>query len=99
MSVSVSREGAVAVLTLSGRLDTNSSPKLEAQAKQLYEQGSVDIVIDMAECDYVSSAGLRVIVSMQKRSMVQGSLVFRHVGPEVAEIFRATGFDGILTVK
>ena len=53
----------------------------------------------MAACDLVSSAGLRVIVAMQKRAATGGSLVFRNVVPEVMEVFQMTGFDKILTFE
>ena len=58
-----------------------------------------DIVVDMAGCDFVSSAGLRVIVAMQKRAAVNGSLVFRNVQPDVNDVFEMTGFDKILTFE
>ena len=86
--------------SLIGRLDTNSAPALEAHAGTLYEQNITDITVDMSKCDFVSSAGLRVIVAMQKRAASNdGALKFVGVIPEVMEVFEMTGFDKILTIE
>ena len=91
--------GAPFVFAVEGRLDTNTSPELDTYAAGLYNGGTHDIVVDMVDCDFVSSAGLRVIVAMQKRATVDGSLVFRNVHPEVMEVLKMTGFDNILTIE
>ena len=99
MEIKVIEEGKPYVAALVGRLDTNTAPQLEEFAGGLYEKGISDIAIDMASCDFVSSAGLRVIVAMQKRATVGGSLVFRNVQSEVMDVFQMTGFDKILTFE
>ena len=99
MEIKVIEEGKPYVIALEGRLDTNTAPQLEAFAGELYEKDVNDIVVDMDKCDFVSSAGLRVIVAMQKRATANGSLVFRSVVPEVMEVFEMTGFDKILTFE
>ena len=99
MEIKVIEEGKPCVVALVGRLDTNTSPVLEEFAGKLYEKGVNDIAVDMAECPFVSSAGLRVIVAMQKRAATSGSLVFRNVQSEVMEVFEMTGFDNILTFE
>jgi len=99
MDIKVLEEGAPYVFALIGRLDTNTSPQLESFAKELHDKGTTDIVVDMSQCAFVSSAGLRVIVAMQKRAATGGSLVFRSVLPEVMEVFQMTGFDNILTFE
>lgn len=91
--------GTPFVFALEGRLDTTTSPKLEEYANNLANKGVKDIVVDMAGCDYVSSAGLRVIVAMQKRATTEGSLVFRNVVPDVMDVFQMTGFDKLLTIE
>ena len=91
--------GTPFVVGIEGRLDTNTSPELDTYASELYENGTHDIVVDMTDCEFVSSAGLRVIVAMQKRATVDGSLVFRNVHPEVMEVLKMTGFDNILTIE
>ena len=99
MEIVVKQEGTPYVFALQGRLDTNTSPQLEEFASGLNERGVKDIVVDMAGCDFVSSAGLRVIVAMQKRAAVSGTLVFRNVQPDVNDVFEMTGFDKILTFE
>ena len=99
MEIKVIDEGKPYVAALVGRLDTNTSPQLEDFAGDLHAKGVNDIAIDMAECDFVSSAGLRVIVAMQKHATAGGSLVFRNVVPDVMDVFKMTGFDKILTFE
>lgn len=99
MEIKVLEEGKPYVIALEGRLDTNTSPQLDDFAKELYGKNVSDIAIDMSKCAFVSSAGLRVIVAMQKHAAVAGSLVFRNVQPEVMEVFEMTGFDNILTFE
>ena len=99
MEIKVIDEGKPYVIGIVGRLDTNTSPQLEEFAKGLYAKGVNDIVVDMSECVFVSSAGLRVIVAMQKQAAVSGSLVFRGVVADVMEVFQMTGFDNILTFE
>ena len=99
MEIVVMQEGTPYVFALQGRLDTNTSPQLEEYANNLYAKGVNDIVVDMSRCEFVSSAGLRVIVAMQKRAAVNGSLVFRNVQPDVNDVFEMTGFDKILTFE
>ena len=99
MDIKVVDEGKPYAIALVGRLDTNTAPQLEEFSGELYEKGVTDIAVDMGACDFVSSAGLRVIVAMQKKAAAGGSLVFRAVKPEVMEVFQMTGFDKILTFE
>ena len=99
MEIKVLEEGKPYAIALVGRLDTNTSPELEEFVGELYDKGVSDIAVDMAECSFVSSAGLRVIVAMQKRAAVSGTLVFRNVQPDVNDVFEMTGFDKILTFE
>ena len=99
MEIITREEGATTVVALKGRLDTNTSPQLEEAAEKLFSQGITNIAVDMAECDFVSSAGLRVIVAMQKRLVNDGKLVFRNVASDVMDVFEMTGFSKILTFE
>lgn len=99
MEIKVLDEGKPYVFALVGRLDTNTSPELDEFAKKLNGKGVNDIVVEMAECSFVSSAGLRVIVAMQKTAAKGGTLVFRNVQPEVMDVFEMTGFTNILTFE
>lgn len=99
MEIVVRKEGSPAVVAIEGRLDTTTSPQLEQFVEKLHDQGAHDIVIDMEGCEFVSSAGLRAIVSIQKRATMGGSLAFRNVSADVMDVFTMTGFKGILTIE
>jgi anti-anti-sigma factor len=99
MNITVVDTETPTLVKLEGRLDTNTSPQLEETANALNEKGVKDIVVDMSACEFVSSAGLRVIVAMQKRAAMGGNLVFRGVVPEVMDVFEMTGFNNILTFE
>ncbi|MBO7673744.1 MAG: STAS domain-containing protein, partial [Atopobiaceae bacterium] len=84
LTIDVSQDGKKYVLTLTGRVDANTAPQLEAAASRIYSENSTaDIVMDMKDCSFLSSAGLRVIISMQKHAVTGGSLLFRDVAPRV----------------
>ena len=99
MELSAREEGNRTLVVLEGRLDTNTAPQLEEFANKLFEEGKNEIVVDMDACDFVSSAGLRVIVAMQKRVVNSGSLAFRNVQSDVMDVFEMTGFSKLLTFE
>ena len=88
-----------AELAVSGRLDTTTSPELEEALKELFEQGVNELVLDFAELEYVSSAGLRVLLFAQKSLNDGGKMTIRNVREEIMEVFDMTGFLDILTVE
>lgn len=84
------------ILKLSGRLDTVSAPQLEQIMKQMWA-GNKRLILDLDDIDYISSAGLRVILMCQKQvSRDAGNMIVKNVCPPVMEVFRMTGFDRIL---
>ena len=85
-------------ITLTGRLDTTTAPQLETELKASLS-GVESLVLDFAGLDYLSSAGLRVLLSAQKVMNKQGSMVVRSVNETIAEIFDVTGFCDILTIE
>ena len=85
-------------IALEGRLDTVTAPQLEGEVKDSVD-GIEKLVIDCAKLEYISSAGLRVLLSAQKTMNKQGSMVVRNVSEEVREIFDVTGFIDILTIE
>lgn len=92
-------EGTAHVLSLVGRVDTNTSSQLDVAVRQVFANDPTpDIIVDMQRCEFVSSAGLRVIVAAQKRARRSGSLVFRNVPESVMSVFTMTDFDKILTI-
>lgn len=84
-------------MSLGGRLDTGTAPELEKELKNSLD-GVEELIIDMAELDYLSSAGLRVLLGAQKTMNRQGSMKVSHVNDTIMEIFEVTGFSDILTV-
>ena len=91
-------EGERLTLTLSGRLDTNSSPALEAELKQSVG-GVKELIFDFSGVEYISSAGLRVLLAAQKVMNRQGSMKLIGVNDDVMEVFEITGFSDILTIE
>ena len=86
-------------IALVGRLDTTTAPDLEKELKELFEQGVSQLTMDFEQLDYISSAGLRVLLSAQKIMNRQGSMVVRHVNETITEVFEVTGFCDILTIE
>ncbi len=84
-------------VTLAGRLDTATAPQLEAELKDL--SGVEKLVLDFAALEYLSSAGLRVLLAAQKVMNKQGKMIIRNVNETIAEIFEVTGFVDILTIE
>ena len=85
-------------ITLKGRLDTTTAPNLETELKQNIS-GVEELVLDFAGLEYLSSAGLRVLLSAQKVMNRQGSMVVRNVNEIIMEIFEVTGFVDLLTIE
>lgn len=85
-------------VSLSGRLDTTSAPNLESELQTAID-GVETLVLDMSELVYISSAGLRVILSAQKVMNKQGEMIVRGVNSDVMEIFEVTGFVDILNIQ
>lgn len=84
-------------IALEGRLDTTTAPQLEDALKDGFD-GVEMIVFDFAALEYISSAGLRVLLAAQKR-LNGGKLVVRNVNSVISEVFDATGFSNILTIE
>lgn len=91
-------EGSKLEFALEGRLDTITAPQLEEEVRAAID-GITELVFDFSGLTYVSSAGLRVLLSSQKTMNEQGSMVVRNVSEEIQEIFDVTGFSDILTVE
>jgi len=98
MTIEKNLNGAELTVTLIGRLDTTTAPGLEAELKASLS-GVEHLVLDFAALDYLSSAGLRVLLGAQKQMNKQGDMVVRNVNETIAEIFDVTGFCDILTIE
>lgn len=98
MDVRKTLDGSKLELAVSGRLDTVTAPTLENEIKQSVD-GVTELIFDFAELDYISSAGLRVLLSTQKIMNKQGKMIIRNVNDSIMEIFDVTGFVDLLTIE
>ena len=98
MNIVKTSEGTTRTLALEGRLDTTTAPQLEGEVKGALT-GVTELVLDFSQLEYISSAGLRVILYAQKVMNKQGTMVLRHVNEMVMEVFEITGFSTILTIE
>ena len=97
MEVLKQADGNKLSVKLVGRLDTVTAPQLESELKESIKD-VVELVFDFESLDYVSSAGLRVLLSAQKIMNKQGSMVIKNVNESVMEVFDVTGFVDLLTI-
>ncbi len=98
MTIQKTQEGSQLTVALDGRLDTTTAPQLEGELRSSVT-GITDLIFDLKNLMYVSSAGLRVLLSAQKVMNRQGNMVIRNVSPEIMEIFDVTGFVDILNIE
>ena len=91
-------ENNKATLALSGRLDTTTAPELDAELKACIFD-LTELIFDVKDLDYISSAGLRVLLSAQKVMNKQGTMIVRNANEVIMEIFEVTGFSDILTIE
>ena len=98
MTIDKKQEAGKLTIALKGRLDTTTSPQLEAELKTALS-GVTDLVFDFKNLEYISSAGLRVLLATQKAMLRQGSMVIRNANQDVMDVFEVTGFADILTIE
>ncbi len=98
MAIAIERTGDVVVLLPHGRLDSNNAAAVEAEILEHVNGGANRLVIDFAGLDYISSAGLRVVLVVAKRlKQAGGALVICRLPPHIREVFEISGFLSILT--
>ena len=98
MTIEKTISGTAAALKIIGRLDTTTAPELEASIDGCVA-GIKELVLDCSALEYVSSAGLRVILKAQKLMNAQGNMKLTHVNETIMEVFDITGFADILTIE
>ena len=91
-------EGTKLTIAVKGKLDSESAPKLNAELASSLG-GITELVMDMSELTYISSAGLRTLLTAQKQMNRQGHMVLRGVRDSIRDVFRITGFLELLTVE
>ena len=100
MNLSEERIDGVTILTLNGRLDSNTAPLAEQAVLRLTDGSHGGLVIDCTGLDYVSSAGLRVLLIAAKRMKAAGAkLCLAGLAPPVMEVFRVSGFLALFTIR
>ena len=98
MNIKKAVEGTTLGIALEGRLDTTTAPQLEAELNRSLD-AVTELNLDFEALEYLSSAGLRVILAAQKVMNKQGKMVIRHVNETIMEVFEVTGFVDILTIE
>ena len=98
LNIKKDENGTSLAFSLEGRLDTVTSPMLESELKNSLD-GVEELIFDMEQLQYISSAGLRVLLSAQKIMNRQGSMIVKNASDDVKEIFDVTGFSDILTIE
>ena len=98
MNILKKPDGDRLTVALEGRLDTTTAPMLEEELRGALD-GVAELELDMSALEYISSAGLRVLLSAQKVMSKKGSMKLTHVSKSVMEIFVVTGFSEILTIN
>lgn len=98
LTIQTNLNGTTLIVKLKGRLDTITSPELEKKVKDEINDVTV-LILDFAELFYISSAGLRVLLSLQNLMNTQNSIVVRSASAEIKDIFSLTGFDDVLKIE
>ncbi|MBR3504781.1 MAG: STAS domain-containing protein [Clostridia bacterium] len=98
MKITKNQNGTALTIALTGRLDTTTAPELENELKASLA-GVTELTLDLKELEYISSAGLRVLLSAHKSMQAKGGMKVTNVNEIVAEVFDVTGFTDILTIE
>ena len=98
MTICSNQNGSSLTIALEGRLDTTTAPQLEKSIKESLD-GVNDLTLDLEKLEYISSAGLRVLLSAHKAMTRKGGMKVTNVGEIVQEVFEVTGFADILNIE
>ncbi len=98
MTINKTCENNKLKIALEGRLDTTTAPQLDEEVKNI-DDNITSVLMDIENLEYVSSAGLRVILSLHKKMMKKDGLIIKNVNDTIKEVFEITGFSDILTIE
>ena len=98
MTIEIKRNAAETIIEVAGRLDTSTAPMLDKAINEDIE-GTKDLILDLKGLDYISSAGLRVLLTAQKKMELIGSMKVKNVSAAVMKILEMTGFADILVIE
>lgn len=99
MTITKNMENGVLTLALEGRLDTNTAPELEKEIGADLTDDVKTLVLDLKDLEYISSAGLRVLLAAQKKMNIRGNMVVKNANDMIMDVFQVTGFTEILTIE
>lgn len=99
MTITKNTENGVLTLALEGRLDTNTAPDLEKETSTSLTADVQTLILDLKDLEYISSAGLRVLLAAQKKMNKQGNMVVKNANDMIMDVFQVTGFVDILTIE
>lgn len=99
MTITQKTENELLTMELDGRLDTNTAPALELEINNSVTSEIKKLVLDFKELQYISSAGLRVLLAAQKKMNKQGCMIIKNANEMIMDVFHVTGFIDILTVE
>lgn len=98
MNIKKEKDGSRLTIIIAGRIDTVTAPDVDEYINNSLEEVKM-LILDFKDVNYVSSAGLRVLLSLQKKMMVKGEMKLINVNEAVSDVFEVTGFDEILTYE
>lgn len=98
MKINKTTENDRLTVSISGRIDTNTSPELEQELKNSFD-GCNELVLDFKDVEYISSAGLRVLLMSNKTMMPRGGMKLKNIAPDIMEILEMTGFSDIFDIE
>jgi anti-sigma B factor antagonist len=99
MNITITKEGDISILSLTGSLDTNTSKGAENEMNKLIEEGRTKLLIDLSNLDYISSSGLRILLSTSKKlKPIGGEMRISGLNETVNEVFEISGFTMIFNV-
>ena len=98
MKIAVSNNGGEYTFTVEGRLDTNTSPELEARINEVIGNAN-KLIMDLGNLEYISSAGLRVLLGAVQQMEGKGEMIVRNLSQAVREVFDLTGFSRLFTIE
>ena len=98
MNIKKEKDGSTLTVVISGRIDTSTAPEADAAINGSLD-GAESLILDFTDVEYISSAGLRMLLSLQKKMMKKGGMKLIGVNEDVNDVFEVTGFDEILTYE
>ena len=98
MNIKKKKDGSTLTVAISGRIDTVTAPEADASINESLD-GAESLILDFTDVEYISSAGLRMLLSLQKKMMKKGGMKLIGVNEDVNDVFEVTGFDEILTYE